>query len=43
MKKLVQEMLQVGIIRDNNSAFVSPIMMVKKKMVDGGYVWTIGN
>ncbi|KAA3477606.1 Retrotransposable element Tf2 [Gossypium australe] len=31
MKKLIQEMIQVGIIRDNNSSFTSPIVMVKKK------------
>ncbi|KAA3472910.1 reverse transcriptase [Gossypium australe] len=31
MEKLIQEMLQARIIRDNNSSFASPIVMVKKK------------
>lgn len=35
MKRLVQEMLKIGIIRDSNNALASPIVMVKKK--DGSW------
>lgn len=35
IEKLIQEMLQASIIRDNISFFASPIMMVKKK--DGSW------
>ncbi|KAA3487796.1 polyprotein [Gossypium australe] len=35
MEKLIQEMLQAGIIKDSNSSFASPIVMVKKK--DGSW------
>lgn len=31
IEKLIQEMKQVGIIRDSNSPFASPMVMVKKK------------
>ncbi|KAA3472639.1 reverse transcriptase [Gossypium australe] len=33
IKKLVQEMLHAGIIKDNNSSFASSMVMVKKKYV----------
>lgn len=33
MERMVHEMLQVGIIRDSNNSFVSPIVMVKEKDV----------
>lgn len=35
MERLIQEMLQAGIIRDSTSSFTSPIVMVKKK--DGSW------
>lgn len=31
MEKLIKEMLKAGIIRDSNSSFASPIVMVKNK------------
>ena len=31
----------VGVIRDNTSVFASLVVMVKKKMVFGDFVWII--
>lgn len=41
IEKLIREMLQVGVIRDSNSPFTSPVVMVKKKMGVGAFALTI--
>ncbi|XP_058727193.1 uncharacterized protein LOC131598628 [Vicia villosa] len=41
IEKLVDDMLQSGVIRPSVSPYSSPIILVKKKMVAGGSVWII--
>lgn len=43
IEKMVEDMLQSGMIRHSTSPYSSPIVMVKKKMVLGGCVWIIGS
>ena len=43
IEKLVAKMKAVGIIKDNNSPFASPVVLVKKKMAHGIRALTIGN
>lgn len=38
VEQMIQEMLSSGLIQSSNSPFASPILLVKKRMVHGGYV-----
>ena len=38
LKKLIAEMLQTGIIRNNNSSFASLVVLIRKKMGHEGFV-----
>jgi len=43
IERLMQEMVQAWIIRSSISPYSSPIILVKKKVEGGGFVWTIGH
>lgn len=39
--KIVEDMLTNGTIQASSSPYTSPVVLVKKKMVCGYYVWII--
>lgn len=43
IEKSVKEILQQGVIQYNNNHFSSPVVLVKKRMDRGDYVWTTEN
>ena len=40
---MIYEMKDAGVIRDSYSFFASPVVLVKKRIVHGGYAWIIDN
>lgn len=42
IEKLVQGMLDQGVIQHSSSPYASPVVLVVKKIVVGGYVLTTG-
>ena len=42
-ERMVMEMKEAGIVKDNISFFASPVFLLRKRMDLGGFVWTIDN
>ena len=42
IEAIVKDLLTSGIIKKSTSPYASPVLLVKKKMEDGGCVWIIG-
>jgi hypothetical protein len=43
IKRLVKKILSNGIIQQNMSHFTSHVLLVKKRIIHGVYMWIIGN
>lgn len=41
IEKQLAEILQNGIIKHSDSPYASPVLLVRKRMAHGGFVWTI--
>ena len=42
-EEIIQDLLKKGVIRDSVSPYSSPVILIKKRIILGGSVWTSGN